>query len=166
MPGIAKILEKRFDSLKPGMFDSVNTQTNADLITLRFSGWSPSPTQIDSLTRTAGSFRVTLQGEKGNLVITEADVEDSRSIGSRGSPELAIRLTESSAAKVAAHTQKAVGRDAIIEWEGRVFARLRIAGPLPRDIALSATSAETALLMSAVLRGGRLPNGLRLIQVR
>lgn len=40
---IARVLEKRFDSLSPGMFDTVRTQVQGDRISIRFGGWSPSP---------------------------------------------------------------------------------------------------------------------------
>lgn len=158
--GVAQVVEKRFDSLKPGMFDSVSTQVQGSRINVRFSGWAPTSGQVQYLVRTVGRFKVTLQGERDSPLIVESDVADSRPLNAGGRPELAIRLSDAAAAKVAARTQNALGKDVVVEWDGRVMARLRIAGPLPRDIALSATSDADALLMSAVLRGGRLPEGI------
>lgn len=86
---------------------------------------------------------------------------------SRGSrKELAIRLTESAARRVAALTQGASGRLLFIEWEGKVLDRVLIAGPLARDIALSINSPVDVLVMSAALRGGALPDELHLISLK
>jgi hypothetical protein len=158
--GVAQIVEKRFDSLKPGMFDSVSTQVQGNRITVRFSGWTPTSGQVEYLVKTVGRFKVTLQGERDAPLIVESDVADSRPFNGRGRPELAIRLNDAAVSKVAARTQNALGKDVVVEWDGRVMTRLRVSGPLPRDIALSATSDSDALLMSAVLRGGRLPEGV------
>jgi len=165
-PAVARILEKRFDSLRPGIFDTVGAQANADRVTVSFSGWSPSPEQTAYLIRTIGRFKVTLKGQRDDPLVTESDVADSRPSIRGDRPELAIRLTDAAAAKVALRTQSAVGEEVIIEWEGRILSRLRISGPLARDIALTAGSAEDAMLMSAVLRGGRLPDGVILTSVR
>ncbi|MBC3832053.1 hypothetical protein H8K33_11075 [Undibacterium amnicola] len=157
--GVAQVIEKRFDSLKPSMFDSVSAQVQGSRIKIRFSGWTPTSGQVEYLVRTVGRFKVTLQGERDNPLIVESDVADSRPFNGRGRPELAIRLSDAAASRVTARTQNALGKDVVVEWDGRVMVRLRISGPLTRDIALSATSDADALLMSAVLRGGRLPEG-------
>ena len=157
---VAQVIEKRFDSLKPGMFDSVSAKVQGSRIDVRFSGWVPTSGQVEYLVRTVGRFKVTLQGERDAPLIVESDVADSRPFNGRGRPELAIRLSDAAASKVAARTQNALGKDVVVEWDGRVMARLRISGPPARDIALSATSDADALLMSAVLRGGRLPEGV------
>jgi hypothetical protein len=165
-PAIARVLEKRFESLKPGVFDSVGIQANADRITVSFSGWSPSREQTAYLIRTVGRFKVTLKGQRDDPLVTESDVADSRPSIRLDRPEFAIRLTDAAAAKVALRTRSAVGEEATVEWEGRVLSRPRISGPLGRDIALTADSAESALLISAVLRGGRLPDGVVLTPMR
>lgn len=163
---VARILEKRFESLKPGLFDSVGAQVHADRVTVFFSGWSPSPEQAAYLVQTVGRFRVNLKGQRDDPLVTEADVADSRPSIRGDRPELAIRLTDSAAARVAARTKGAVGEEVTVEWEGKILSRLRISGPLGRDIALAAGSLKDASLMSAVLRGGRLPDGVALTPAR
>lgn len=160
---VAQIIEKRFDSLKPELLDSVSTQLHGSRIDVRFSGWSPSPDQIAYLTHTVGRFRLTLESDTESPLIVESDVADSRPLKGRDRPALAVRLTDAAAARVAAVTRAMVGKDIIVEWERRVIARLRIAGALGRDIALDANTDADALLMSAVLRGGRLPDGVAVI---
>jgi preprotein translocase subunit SecD len=165
-PAVARILEKRFDSLRPGIFDTVRTQTNADRVTVLFSGWSPSPEQTAYVIRTIGRFKVTLKDQRDDPLITEFDVADSRPSIRADRPELAIRLTDAAVAKVARRTRSAVGEEVTVEWEGRLLSRLRISGPLARDIALTAGSVEDVAVISAVLRGGRLPDGVVLTPVR
>ncbi|WP_028102280.1 hypothetical protein [Pseudoduganella violaceinigra] len=165
IPAIAKILERRFKSLEPGFFTSVEAQVIANKITLRFGGWSPSSKQINYLTSTHGKFRLIMEGESRPLV-TQADVADARPISSGARSELAIRLTESAAERVAALTRGVSGKLALIEWEGRVLDRIRITGPLSRDMALSFKSDEDISLVSAALRGGALPDELRLVPLK
>jgi hypothetical protein len=166
MPVVAKILERRFASLESSLFDSTSANVSGDRVTLRFAGWSPSDAQIDYLTSTAGTFRVSFQGERETPLITEDDIADSRLIVGQGQPGLAIRLTDAGAARVALRTRDAVGKEVFVEWQGRPLARLRISGPLARDIALSVGLQDDVRLISAVLRGGRLPPGVRLARTR
>jgi hypothetical protein len=163
---VARILEKRFDTLKPGIFDSVRAQAVGDRVVVSFSGWSPAPEQAAYLLRTVGRFKVSLRGQRDDPLMTEGDVADSRPSIRGDRPELAIRLTDAAAARVAQRTRSAVGEEVTVEWEGRILSRLRISGPLGRDIALAAGSLDEARSMSAVLRGGRLPDGVALTPVR
>jgi hypothetical protein len=154
----AKIIERRFNELKPGFFDSVKSQLSDNAVTLTFSGWRPTPKQAEFLANTGGKFRVLLDSTKSDPLVTEVDVIDARP-SIRNVPELAIRLNDVAAERMAERTQSATGKIAIIEWDGKVLARLRISGPLSRDIALGVASLDDAKLMSGVLRAGRLPPG-------
>jgi hypothetical protein len=156
--GAAKVIERRFTELKPGFFDSVNSQISGSVITLTFSGWSPTSRQVEFLTNAGGKFRLAFDSEKSNPLVTEADIVDARpSIHSI--PELAIRLSDPAAKRMAERTQNATGKIVIVEWDGKVIARLRISGPLSQDIALGVPTLEDAKLMSSVLRAGLLPSG-------
>lgn len=103
---------------------------------------------------------MTLVGEREAPLFVDADVAGARHFVSGNRPALALRLTDAAATRVAARTQAAAGREVIVEWEGRVVARLRVGAPLARDLVLSAASDAEARLMSAVLRGGRWPEGV------
>jgi hypothetical protein len=165
--GVARVLARRFESLEPGFFDSTEAQVVANTVVIRFKGWTPNSRHVEYLIRTPGRFRFVLEGEQ-RPVFTDSDIADARPqpINDQARTELAIRLTDSAGDRVAALTQGATGKLAVVEWEGRVLYRIRISGPLARDIALSVPAAQDALLMSAALRGGRLPGALHLVQVK
>jgi hypothetical protein len=156
---LSEIVERRFDSLKPGLFSSVSAKAEGARIAVRFSGWTPSSDQIDYLLRTSGRMKVSFHGERDSPLFVETDVADSRPITTRERPELAVRLTESAAKRVESKTRSANSRELIVEWEGRVAVRLRVSGPLSRDIALTLPPEYDTLLVSAALRGGRIPDG-------
>lgn len=156
---VARIVERRFKEIKPSFFDSVSAQANGNLVSIRFTGWRPSSKQLDTLTQTKGKLRITLEVAPAEPLITEKDVEKS---GFLASSEVAIRLTDSAAQRVATRTANAAGGLVVVQWDGRAIARLRVAGPLQRDIGISATSVEDAQLMSAVLTSGPLPEGVSL----
>jgi hypothetical protein len=162
LPEIAKTLEKRFETLKPGLFSSVSTEVHGGVIEVDFSGWTPTPKQLEYLTQTVGKLRFTFQGDAGPL-ITEEDIVDAVPGYNGDKPELHIKISDSAAARVLAATRDATGRIVAMEWDGTVIQRLRVSGPLPRAIALTASSSDEARLMSAVLRGGRLPERVELV---
>lgn len=156
---VARIVERRFKEIKPSFFDSVGAQANGNLVSLRFTGWRPSSTQLDALTQTKGTLRITLERVPAEPLITEKDVEKS---GFLASSEVAIRLTDSAAQRVAKRTANTAGDVVVVQWDGRTIARLRVAGPLQRDIGITASSVEDAQLKSAVLTSGPLPEGVSL----
>lgn len=154
----AKVIERRFTELKPGFFDSVKSRMSGDALTLTFSGWMPTPRQAEFLATASGSFRILLESSGSDPLVTDADIVDARASIS-DVPQLAIRLSASAVARVAERTQNSAGKFVTVEWDGKVLARLRIAGPLRRDIALAVASLDDARLLSSVLRAGRLPPG-------
>jgi len=163
---IASILERRFDSVKPGFFNSVSTRTDGSHVTVQFSGWTPSNAQTDYLLKTTGRFKASFRGQRDTPLIVESDVADSRPLTGREKTELAIRLTNAAAVRVESQTRSGTGKEIIVEWEGHVITRLRLAGPLSRDIALTLPAEYDVLLISAALRGGRIPEGTTLTVAR
>jgi hypothetical protein len=159
---VVAILERRFESVKPGAFNGLSTQVSGSRIVLTFSGWAPSKAQSDYLLSTTGNLKIFFQGEQDNPLINESDIADARPLSGGAKNELAIRLTEAAAKRVAARTRDSTSKEVVVEWEQRVIARLRTAGPLSRDIALAIPADVNTLLMSAALRGGRIPDGITL----
>ncbi len=159
---VSRIVERRFDSLKPGFFDSVNAQVHDERIHLNFSGWYPSEVQVNYMLTTLGRFKVSTESDPAITLIVADDIKDARPLIDRDNPAIALQLHESSAQRLSALTQLMESMMIAVEWEGDQIMRLQITKPLSTSIALSARSEEEALLMSAILRGGPLPDGTEL----
>ncbi|PLP98413.1 hypothetical protein [Cupriavidus pauculus] len=157
---VASIVENRFKKIKPSFFDSVSAQVKGNLVSIKFSGWHPTSNQVETLTQTKGKLYVALASTPDKPLITERDIEQSQPLATS---EVAIRLTDSAAQRVATLTANAVGDAVIVQWDGRVIGRLRISSaPLRRDIAFSTPAGQSAQLMSAILSTGALPEGVSL----
>jgi hypothetical protein len=151
-----QILLRRLESLKPELSATINSKVENDILKVSVAGWEPTSKQIGYLTTTRGVFRVVLNGEP---LITESDILDARPSITRAG-ELAVRLTDVAAERIAIQTKDALGKIAVVVWEGSVISQLRIGGQLGRDIGLGINAPDEEIrLMSAVLRSGRLPEG-------
>lgn len=161
---VARILERRFDEIRPGFLTTISAHAEGQRITLRFTGWFPSIRQIDYLTRVIGRLQVLFPEQPNAPWITESDITDAQPIFRGPQAELAIRLTDAAAVRVAEESKRRIGQTVVMIWDGKPLIRLRIHEALPRSIALSVHSLDEARLMSAVLRGGRLPDDVVLTQ--
>lgn len=157
---VAHIVERRFKKIKPGFFDSVSAQANGNLVLLHFSGWRPTSKQLNALTQTTGKLCITLASAPDQPLITDKDIEQAEPLRTS---EIAIRLSDSATLRVTARTANAAEDVVVMQWDGQIIERLRIAAaPLQRDLAFSVPSREDAQIMSAVLSSGRMPEGVSL----
>lgn len=166
LPSVANILETRFDHLRTGLFFSVKAETQGRDILLTFKGWQPTGNQSQYLVSTAGVLSVNLLGTPSTLLFTDKNVADARASERNNKPVLAIALDDASTSFVAEKTADARGRFVGVKWDRKILARLRIDSALSRFLLLSMKSQEEAELMSAVLRSGRLPEGVKLSLVK
>ena len=159
----AKVLQARFKELKPGFSDSASVKVNGHTLTASFSGWTPTQRQADFLAQARGQFRVSLDSDN-EVLASERDIVDARPY-SETSSEIAIRLNDSAAMRMSERTPAFIGNYVTVAFDDRVVSHPRLSAPLSRDIAISVSSAETANLMSIVLRSGSYPPGVVLTSI-
>ncbi len=162
LPELAKIINHRFENIKTGFFTVVKSAPKDDKIAVTFLGWMPSTDQINYLISTQGSFHVYLISEDSQLLITQQDVIDADGMETQGLPALGIRVSDEFSKGLYEKTKEAAGQQVELRWDGDVYTRMMIGGPLSAFSALTVGSVEEAELMAAVLKAGSLPAGVLL----
>ena len=160
LPELAKIINHRFENIKTGFFSAVKSAPKDDKIAVTFSGWMPSTDKIDYLISTQGSFHVYLISDASQLLITAQDVIDADGMETQGLPALGIRVSDEFSKGLYEKTKEAAGQQVELRWDGDVYSRMMIGGPLSVFTALTVGSVEEAELMAAVLKAGSLPTGV------
>lgn len=159
---VTSVLERRFDSIKQGLLSFVKAKSRGNTIQLEFTNWSPSRAQIDYLISSTGLFNLIVPGEEKQPLISEVDIKNARTIPHSKQSEIAILLTQAAGQKLYARTSTLTGKVIALSWNGKLLGKLQISEPLGRAFAIPVPANEDPILISAVLRGGRLPTGVQI----
>jgi hypothetical protein len=157
MANAAQILRNRFSEFVASATQAVEATVRGSMVTVVSTGAQLSEGECRKLALTQGVWTVALQGEPAVPWVADSDIESAHAVRTSNGVFIGVRVSASAAGRLTQNTGRNIGRTLVVTWDGATIMSAAIRGVFGQEFNFNAPPGRDALLMSVILRYGRLP---------